>query len=307
MQRLFLVVPLLASGCATTLSTMDTARTTPPGHVRAEAAMGVFVPAGPIGRLLDVGFDTADDLKAGKVTSLTAEQAEKVYEAAVATVVMPPAAVQEVALRTGIAENLDAGLRLSTTALRLDAKFRFLHVGEDRAPEDPKERARAPVGWPSNPGISHHMSVGASVSKYFFSSFVFDVLDYVQLGDFSRWDFEFPLLYTVEVKDFLTFYGGLKYVLTRFSMDENLVNISKLVASLANAPPPTDQVNSKTHFVGGTAGLGVGYRYVFLYLELTGGYTSCKPRLYSFIDGQLRERDLGGVTLYPALGLVVRL
>ena len=39
---------------------------------------------------------------------------------------------------------------------------------------------------------SYDFAIGFAGSKYFFSNPVITVLEYVQLGDFSRWDVEVP-------------------------------------------------------------------------------------------------------------------
>lgn len=282
-----LFATLLLGGCATTLSTMDTARTTPVKHVRANAAVGLYLPAGPLYDLVTTGVDAAKAARSGEQI-LDAAQAEKVYVAAVAVALMPPAPVQEAMIRTGILDDLDLGLRLATTSLRLDAKYRFFHRGDDL-------------------GVSHHASVGLGGSRYLFSSPVFQALDLVEISDFSRWDLEIPLLYSLEARDILALYVGAKYVLTSFSLDGNLYGMQNLLASTMILPALTDRIDSRMHFFGGVLGLGAGYRYVFLFAEIGAGYLHARPRFYGFVENRVKEHDVGGVTLYPSVGLVVRI
>ena len=56
-----------------------------------------------------------------------------------------------------------------------------------------------------------------------------------------------------------------------------------------------------THFFGSSVGIAAGYKYVWLMLELTAGYTYCRPTVFG------RERNIGGLTLYPAIGLQVKI
>jgi hypothetical protein len=287
-RLLSLAAPLLLlSGCATTLSTMDTARPTPVGHVRANAALGLYVPAGAALEIIDTGTDLADRAKRLDAR-LTPEEAETLYEAALTGMLMPPAPLQEFMIRTGVHEDADVGLRLATTSVRLDAKYRFYGADDGHSRRD--------------------ASIGLGGSKYTFKGLVFDVLDMVDLGNFSRWDFEVPVLYSYERGEWLQAYLGAKYMISFFSYDENLMELQNRVASHAGLEaPPLEHRKSTMHFVGGVGGVGLGYKYAFLFLELTAGYTMARPSIYSFVDRETRERKLGGFTLYPSVGLVLRI
>lgn len=287
LARWTVLAALLAGpGCAMTMTTMDTARTTPVKHVRGNVGPGLFVPVGSIANgVIAAGKAVAGSLKNGQAT-LTNEEAEQLYEAALATALTPPAYQWEFQLRTGLSENVDAGVRYTGNQLRLDVKYRFYHAGLD------------------DEGKSTHMSIGLGVSKFLFSNVVFEVLDYAKLGDFSRWDFEVPLLYSWEYRRYFVFYGGPKYIYTRFSMDENLYEIQKHVTGKADMPPITDSVDSSMHLFGGTIGLGGGWKYVWVYTELNAGYTLLRPSIYSFVDGQVKRRKLDGFAIQPAIGIV---
>jgi len=51
------------------------------------------------------------------------------------------------------------------------------------------------------------------------------------------------------------------------------------------------------HFVGATGGLRAGLPRLSFFFELTAGNTFVNPMILG------KERNLGGVTLYPSLGL----
>ncbi|MBI5543958.1 MAG: hypothetical protein HY901_08735 [Deltaproteobacteria bacterium] len=279
----------LGTGCATTLSTMDTARTVRPGHVQIHGAYGLHLPVGSMVKgAVATGEAVADSIESGQV-AISPEQAQQLYEAGIATALTPPSTQWEMAVRTGLFENLDVGLRYSTNALRLDLKFRFLHLGVD------------------DEGKSHHMSIGLGASRYLFNNPVFEVLDYLELSDFSRWDLEVPLLYSWEYRRYFVFYTGLKYIYSSLELDENLYEIQKHVTNMADIAPITDHVRSSMHLFGGTVGLGGGWKYVWVYTELTMGYTRLRPHLYSFVDGKTKQRNLDGFSIYPAIGIVVKI
>lgn len=290
MRRLPLAALLvLATGCATTMSTMDTARTVKPGHVQFHAAYGFHLPVGTIAKGVIAGGEAvAESIECGQA-QISPQQAERLYEAGVAMALNPPSAQYEMAIRTGVFNDLDVGLRYSSNALRLDTKLRFLHKGVD------------------DTGKSHHLSIGFGASKYLFNNAVFEALEYVKLDNFSRWDFEVPLLYSWEYRRFFVFYTGLKYTYSMFELDENLYEIQKHVANMADLPPITDRVRSGMHMFGGTIGLGGGYKWIWIYTELSMAYVHLRPSLYSFADGKTKERNLDGFSIYPAIGIVVKI
>lgn len=273
------------SGCATTLSTMNTARTTPPGEFRVNAAAGVHLPGGAAVDFARASLGVARSIREGAFELTPAEQ-ESLYLGALSLALQPPYPVFEAGLRTGIVEDVDAGLKLSTTAIGLDARYRFWRSGDEE-------------------GIHLHAAIGLGASRYFFSNPLFDVLELVRVGDFSRWDFEIPLLFSFEHSRIAMGYVGLKYVHTRFSIDQTLFKLQRAANEVAGVPVLTDRIQSPMHFYGGVFGFGIGYKHVWLLLELNAGYVWLRPRLYSPVDEMVASRNLGGLTVYPAIGLAV--
>lgn len=305
---LLAVLPVLvglSSSCATTVSTLQTARPVPKGHVQATMGAGLYLPLGPVVTLVKEGVVLVDRARVAVENKSPMEfnqaDAEQLLTAGLALAVFPPSTSYELSVRTGLARDVDLGLRYSINALRLDAKYRFYHSGD----EGPGSGDNVPFGQLTsgrkvNPEPLMDLAVGLAVSKYLFKSPLIDVLEYVQLGDFSRWDLEVPLYASAEIGEVFKLFAAPKYLFSRTSFDEQLVGISEFAADTTGLelalPARVD-----SHFVGLSAGIGIGYRWVHLMLELTGGYTFCSPRLFG------AERSLGGVTLYPAAALNVRL
>ena len=75
-------------------------------------------------------------------------------------------------VRYGLADKFDAGLRWTTTGIHADGKYQFL----DHA-----------SGWDG--------AISLGVSHHFFDGFVFDVLEFLKIEDFSRNDIEIPLIF----------------------------------------------------------------------------------------------------------------
>ncbi len=290
-HAVLLVAGLVAQGCATTLSTLQTGKTLEPGHVRVAAGMGFYVPAGQAVKIAGEGTDLMSRMKTAveknQPFTWTADDEQTLLTTGVALAVLPPSSMAELSLRVGVIDNLDVGLRYSTNALRLDAKFRFFHDGEEMtdSPVDPK-------------GRSTDLAVFAGGSKYLFKNPIFDALEFVKMGEFSRWDVEGGFVLSHDFNKYLGVYGAPKYLFSRTTMDETLVRVTQdgsgIVKTDVAMPAVVDM-----HFVGATAGLRVGIPQVSLFLELTFGTTFAKPMILG------ARRDLGGATLYPAGGIAV--
>lgn len=285
-----LLALLLGTGCASTLSTLQTARPLEQGQFQVSLGAGVFVPVGQIATAADIGIDQGekinDAVQDNEPVQLTEEDQRRLFSAGIALAVAPPGVVNELMIRAGVVDNLDVGLRYSGISLRLDGKFRFLHRG---SPEGTSELASR----------SFDMALGVAVARHSFKSKVLDLLKIVDIDDFSRYDVEVPLYISSEAGGIFKLYAAPKYVYSRTRLDQKLVDFSqqgKDVSGFDVSLP--SRVNS--HFVGSTAGAALGYKYVHLYAELTGGYTFCKAPVF----GQVA--DLGGPTFYPAVGIAFR-
>ncbi|RKH46350.1 hypothetical protein [Corallococcus llansteffanensis] len=274
----------LTAGCATPLSTMQTAKTLSPGQVQVTGSVGVFVPVGTFAQVVDVGIDQGreakDAIEEGRPYELTEEDQQRLLTAGVALVVAPPGVNPELMVRVGVLDGLDLGGRYSGNSLRFDGKVRLAHGGKDNH-------------------RSYDLALGLGVSKHLFSGAVLDVLEVVQLGDFSRFDVEVPLYLSAEYGDVFKLYGAPKYVYSHTRMDPELVDFSKQGAPVTGFDVSLPATVS-SHFVGSTVGIALGYRYVHIYAELTGGYAFCRPNIFG------AKRDIGGMTFLPSFGLAFR-
>jgi hypothetical protein len=294
MRLLSLLVLLAATGCASTLSSMQTAKPLALGQFQVSAGMGVFVPAGQLVTAIDQGITQGVAIKkiidSGEPYHLLEEDAQKLLTVGTALAVAPPGASSELMVRAGLLEanTLDVGLRLSTSSARLDAKVRLLHGGD---PEDSPLR--------DIQRKSYDLALGVGVSRHHFRGPVIEALQVVEIDDFERWDLEVPLYVSMDLGDIFKLYAAPKYIYSRTSLDQKLVDYAQLgkdVTGFDIALPA--EVDS--HFYGASAGFALGYKFVHLYAELTAGYTHCRPVLFG------QARDLGGVTLYPSLGIAFK-
>jgi hypothetical protein len=304
-----LALLLVSTGCATSLTTLQIARPVEPKHFQATFGGSIYAPLGSIGTVIGQAAKQAGNAKTAAETgapyTLSPEDQQDLITAGIGLAVLTPSAGYEMSVRTGIVKDLDVGLRYNVTSLRLDTKYRILHAGNGAERPVPGQVSLAsrpeaePVPYEPPANRSYDLAIGFGVSKYFFVNPIFSALDYVKLNDFSRWDFEVPVYMSAEFGEVFKVYGAPKYVYSRTNLDANLVNYIQQASNLSGYDL-TLPSEIHTHFIGATAGIAVGYKYVHLMLELTGGYTICNPVVFG------QKRNLGGLTLQPAAALNLR-
>jgi hypothetical protein len=291
MRNLPLLLALaLGTGCATNLSTLQTAKPLARGQFQVTVGSGLYVPVGQLVDVIDLGIDKGkeinDAVQRGESVHLSEEDQQRMLTAGLSLAVAPPGPVTEVTIRAGLADDIDVGLRYSGISLRLDTRYRFFHAGDGPQVAETNRK-------------SFDMALGLAGARHSFKSPVLDVLKIVQVDDFSRWDVEVPLYVSFDFGDIFRLYAAPKYIYSRTSLDERLVAAAQQGQDVTGFDVSLPaKVNS--HFIGSSFGLSLGYKYVHVFAELTGGYTSCKP----FLFGQ--ERNLGGATFYPAIGIAIR-
>jgi hypothetical protein len=281
----------LSTGCATTLSSMQTAVPVEPGHVQVTGGYGIFLPLGPLGIAAGEAVhqlaNSIDAAKNGTKYMLTEDDKQHLITAGVGIGAMPPGPAYELSVRTGITYDWDAGVKWSSTgSLKLDSKIRLGHF----------ERKGGARGLFSP---SFDIAIGFGGGKTLIVNPVIDALQFVRMGNFDRWDVEVPVYLSLTWGEFLRFWVVPKYVFSHTTMDANLVQSSMDVSGIIGDVSVPESVD--TQFFGASIGFGAGYKWVHLMLELTMGYTYCRPEVL----GQVR--DLGGPTLYPAIGLEVKI
>lgn len=258
------------SGCATSLATLQPAETLAPGHVQVSGALAVNVPASRIVSLVSEA-NTQTQAFANDPTYVPSEDdRRRLLSAAVGLALSSPGVNPDIMLRYGVVKDLDMGIRWSGLAAHADAKIRFLGGdGEDG-------------------GMQGAVSLG--VSKALYSGLVFDVLERLDVNDYSRWNLEVPVLFGKRLGDVGHVWFGPKYVASRYSVDASLQDFGVV-------PTTTGWI----HHFGAFAGAGIGYKSVFLFGELTVAKMWAEPTIFG------QKVDLGGIVVVPAGGLMIRI
>jgi hypothetical protein len=274
-----LLACVLLAGCATSLASGHAPRTLEKGRLEATAATGALVPAGVLVRMVDAGLaagkrisETPKDAVGVAVDEATARDAAV---AAAALVVVPPAPISELTVRYGITDRVEAGLRLSGPAVRAEGHVQLLR-GD----------------W--------NLVAGLGAARHAFESSALDLLDKFKLASFGRTDLEAELVIGREWA-----YGALVFgpraVWSHFRAEGLLVNDDKVYVPGLDGASAVEVLDLGSSWIyGGFVGGRVGYKYVWLSAELGVYGSTFTPRVLG------EERNLGGLVVFPQLGLVVR-
>jgi hypothetical protein len=98
-----------------------------------------------------------------------------------------------------------------------------------------------------------------------------------------------PVMLGRQPNSWLQYWFGPKFMFSALKLDENLVKLNA-----------TDDVRVNMAYLGGTAGIALGYKYVWVMFEMTA------TNLFLNAEVLAEERDLGGLVVYPAFGLMTR-
>jgi hypothetical protein len=124
-----------------------------------------------------------------------------------------------------------------------------------------------------------------------------DYVPLLKVDDFTRWQVDVPLLIGMQNRWFRT-WGGPRFLATFFdaAMRLDLQVEAPVMASMSGA----------AYYVGAQAGIGFGYRWVFLAFELTITEMIGHARFEAPVLTEMptREADLSGLVIYPTLGLM---
>ena len=284
------VLPLMASGCATHLATLQTARPVHRGQVQVTAGAGAYLNAGPWVKVISEASAEADKvhkaIAAGETYTLSPESQKQLLVAGIALAALAPGVSTELQVRTGVLpEDLDVGLRITGNSVRGDGRARLYHAGEQG------------TGWLARQSLD--VSLGLGVTRHFFDNPLFTALENVSVDGFSRWDVDVPLTVSAEYGRVFKAYGTARYLYSHTFLDSQIVEVGRQVAELTGTAGGIPS-EVPMHYGGLTGGVAVGYGPLHLFLELTAGYTSCNPVIFA------SRQQLGGATFFPAAGLTFR-
>jgi hypothetical protein len=273
------VSAIVASACTTSLTQGQTARAMKPGHAEVSLSSSFPISSRFVSEVGDVAKASAARLREAETADrpLTEREQREALEAGVALVLFHPAVVTELSGRVGVFDNFDLGLKYAGTLVKADAKYQFAS----------QENGGPDLAFAI--GGTRHLGYGASVLEP-----AYDLLAFVRLGDYSRHDLELSFLASGEWEEIISLYGGVRYMASFIAIDADIQNVETATGV------PHSSLSSTFHYAGGSGGIRVGYKYVFLTAELTVMGVIAEPVIFG------ERRDLGGIIVSPSLGLLAR-
>ncbi len=275
MKRLLFFLVFLMAGCASPMSTLQTARTTPKGDVDMYVGLGANVSTSLIGSLSELGKDSADkarrQIEQGQSTDLTQEDRENIIGAAISYGLFGPAPVAELGLRYGILDNWDIGAAYTSAGIKLETKFMFLSEREH--------------------GLD--LSLGVAGQRQTYEPPVPGFLkDIFQLEDIKRTNIALHLLAGQHFGRGAFVYGGPKVVYTNLELG--------FIQQINEASAGAVTVDDSFVMAGAVVGGGLGWKYVFFMLELNALYYNYESNI---LDTPVA---VSGMDFYPAVALRVQ-
>jgi hypothetical protein len=264
-----LLLVLTGSGCATALSTGQSAEALPKGKWHVGVGTDVNVSVSRIVDALDAAESVEENIRnQGPDYKPTEDEKRQYTDAAIGLALSMPGVATDVMVRYGLGRRFDVGARWTTTGLHADVKYQFLGGFADD-------------GW--------HGALSLGYGYHSFEGIVFDVLEFLQVDDFSRHDIEVPLIFGKRFGDFGRFWFGPKFIAAKVHVDAQLERFDA-----------TLQTDDWIYYYGGFAGVAGGYKGLEAFAELTVVDMIAKPVILD------EKRDLGGIVVMPMVGVMAR-
>lgn len=263
------------TSCAPALSTFQPAHVAKKGDFQLEAGVDVAVPTSGVVSVVNAAETL---VKTSEQRDLTEGEKLELYEAGAVMAVNALSPVPHIGVAYTPLDRFEVSLRYSG-AIRLGVRYQLL------------EKARHGVD----------LSAGLGAARYTFAFPVGSVLGILELEDFERWQFDLPILVGTS-GDWYRVWGGPKGMFTTYG--------TKLVLSIPSIPGVTTGVDRElasfegnAFYIGGQAGVALGYKHVFLGVELSMAYLAASSE-FAILDRPVEAVDLDSFIVAPGIALM---
>jgi hypothetical protein len=236
--------------------------------MQVEGGFDVVVPTGTLSDVVDTGKTAA---AAAESDTLTAEQKQQIIGAGAALLLNPPAVLAHFGLTYVPVERLEFGLRHTMGAWRAGLRCQLLEQ--------------------TSSGLD--LSAGVGVQRFVYEFPVGDVLDVLEVNDFSRWSVDVPVL-AGQRSSWYRWWAGPRFVYSKFS--------ASLKLTLPDQDPQTASVDGTGVHVGGLGGVALGYRWIFIGFELS--ITKLISTAHMQLNADTQDKDLGSLIIVPGVALM---
>jgi len=279
-SRALLIAALgLTAGCAPSLSTMQPAHVAPKGHVQATAGIEVSAPTGTFTRVIDAG--KALSAAAERDGTLTPEEKQRVFEAGVNVVVVPPSFGYIFAANYTVLDNWEVGLRYAGGGWRLGTRYQILK--HETGPLD--------------------LTIGVGVARSAIEIPLSSYIPILEVEDFTRYMIDLTPAQIGTSRSWYRVWLSPRFLYSHFSTAMRLSIPGVTTPDLAT-------FSGNTFYYGGQGGFALGYRYVFFAFELTMAKISGKGTATAMVPGSggmetiAGDANLDGFVIYPTFGFI---
>ncbi len=265
----------VAGGCATSLSTFQPAHVAAKGRVEVESGMDLALPTNTVGAVIDVGRTLS---KESKDRVLTDAEKQDLFAAGVNLALDAPAPVMHAGIAYGIAGAWEVGVRYTSGAWRLGGRRQILHQETS----------------------GFDLSAGIGIQRFVYAYPVGDVLDFLKIEDFTRWNVDVPILFGKR-GSWYRLWGGPRLVFSRYQTSLTFAS------PMGGAEIVTASAEGRAALLGVQGGVAIGYRWLFVGFELTVVRMLSTAHLVARTPGAAEQRadiDLGTFVIYPGLALM---
>jgi hypothetical protein len=260
----------VGSGCAPSLATLQPAHVAPRGHFQVTAGVEFGLPSGSVDDVVESGKRLVTAAQSGAITD---EQKWELFDAVANLVASPPSASQHLAIAYTFIDRAEASLRYVGGGFRLGGRYQLLR--HEEAPLD--------------------LVVGLGVARSTTPIPLGDVLPVLKIDDFTRWTVDVPILAGTSREWFRVWFGP-RFLYSRFDTHMRLDLYADEV-ELAS-------FEGSAFYYGAQAGVALGYRKIFLGVELTVVGMTGSATANTMLVIPVRRTDLKGTVTYPAVGLM---
>jgi hypothetical protein len=270
---LALLVGATGAGCAPALSSFAPAHVGPKGQWTPRVGVDIAIPTGGIGSLVDAGKTLA-----GAARTRTLEQDEKVrlLAAGMNLALNTPALLQHWGVAYNPVDRWETSLDYAGGAWRLGGRHQWLAQEEDGA----------------------DLSVGVGLSRYARDFPIADIIDIIDLDGYRRWTLDLPIAIGRH-GSYYRVWTGPKVAFMHQSAALVLHNPAR--ADVA-AHDDVASASGNASLWGGHAGGALGYRSLFLAVELTIARLIGTAELNVF--GRTTSADTSSWVISPGIALM---
>jgi len=225
----------LWGGCATSLSSNQPAHVPEPGHAQSEVGFDMSIPTNSVSSIMDAAKALEE---VATTRPLTDEEKVTIVRGAAFFTLNPPSVSPHMGIAYAPLRDWEVGLRLAGNSFRVASRYQVLHQTDD----------------------GFDLSLGLGFGMAFVQPPLNQILDSVQIADFSRWTLDLPIAIG-QRSDWYRWWGGPRLLFSRTGQS--------IALSLPGEAPVQGRVDGWQAYLGATVGVAMGYDWIFMGPELT--------------------------------------